>query len=417
VGSRQWSQTVTRLRAGSCAKSLLVLAFAALGSRAKAPGATVPLATGLVFTTTSHAGLVANARSVPVADTETVYAVMASEAERVSYRFSVSAPADSAAGRLLEGQVRSFDRTVRREDLRSAARLSVLLSSTDPISIPGQTFTSTSSAVLQALHGAAPVAFVLGVNEPEQGLQALAGMPGTAQSASRAAGNDAILSTVSTMLTSMSVSRHYYRGTLQRIGATAEPFSVLIDGRRTNVPAIHVRGTLTFADRTIEPQIWWLDDPENPLTLKWAIGDVYEIVTRIDRAELPRVRTDVAQALTKSCRAELSGIYFTTASAQVLDASLPALGQFAALMREHADWNVTIEGHTDNIGSADYNLDLSARRAAAVRDVLVRRFEIRSERLQTKGYGLTRPVETNATDAGRAHNRRVEVSRRCAPEP
>src|SRR5262249_8186370 len=104
---------------------------------------------------------------------------------------------------------------------------------------------------------------------------------------------------------------------------------------------------------------------------------------------------------------------FTTASAVVLDASLPALGRFAELLGAHADWHVTIEGHTDNIGNAEYNLDLSTRRAAAVREVLVHGYGIAPDRVETRGYGLTRPIETNATDEGRAHNRRVEVSRRC----
>lgn len=64
-----------------------------------------------------------------------------------------------------------------------------------------------------------------------------------------------------------------------------------------------------------------------------------------------------------------------------------------------------MEGHTDNIGSADYNMDLSARRASAVRDVLVNKLKVPAAQLQSKGYGLTRPVESNATVEGRAHNR------------
>ena len=191
---------------------------------------------------------------------------------------------------------------------------------------------------------------------------------------------------------------------------------MLLDGRRTTVPAVHVRGDLRFSDRKLTPQIWWLDDVDNPLTLKWSADGVYETVTRIETAAEPtRGAGVVAEGLTgRGCRAELSGVYFTTASAQVLDASLPALERFAALMREHADWRVTIEGHTDNVGAAEYNLDLSTRRAAAVGDVLIRRLGIPAARLQMRGYGLTRPIETNATDEGRAHNRRVEVTRVCS---
>jgi OOP family OmpA-OmpF porin len=74
---------------------------------------------------------------------------------------------------------------------------------------------------------------------------------------------------------------------------------------------------------------------------------------------------------------------------------------------------LTIEGHTDNIGTAQYNQDLSERRAEAVRKSLVTDYGVPESRLTSKGYGLTRPVETNATPEGRAHNRRVELSRPC----
>jgi outer membrane protein OmpA-like peptidoglycan-associated protein len=228
------------------------------------------------------------------------------------------------------------------------------------------------------------------VNEPENGLESL-----------------------SALLPILGVSRHYYRGTLERVGAS-EPFSVLLDGRRTTVAAVHVKGTLTFSDRTITPQIWWLDDATNPLTLKWIVGSVYETVTRIDRPIAGTGGTTIVDGLAgKTCRAELSGVYFTTASAEVLEASMPALERFAALINQHPDWRITVEGHTDNIGPAAYNVDLSTRRAAAVREVLIRRFAVPAARLQSRGYGLTRPVETNGTDEGRAHNRRVEVSRQC----
>ncbi|HEX4179012.1 MAG TPA: OmpA family protein, partial [Rhizomicrobium sp.] len=71
----------------------------------------------------------------------------------------------------------------------------------------------------------------------------------------------------------------------------------------------------------------------------------------------------------------------------------------------------TVEGHTDNIGGDTYNLDLSKRRAAAVKNALVTRYHITADRLSTNGYGSSRPVETNDTLEGRARNRRVELTR------
>jgi outer membrane protein OmpA-like peptidoglycan-associated protein len=398
--------------AGLCALA------ATTAARAAAPAASVPLVPGLAFTVTSHVGLVTNRGSVPVADTEIVYSVEQADARRVILRFLLSARSGTAAGKLIEPAPTSFVRIVRREDLQSAAREKVLFGSDDPELLPGQTFAGTSAAVLAALKSSGQVAFVLGINEPEEGLQALSGLADPLPGGGTGGVSPAVLSGIQMLLASP--ARHYYRGTLIRTGAD-EPFSVLLDGRRTTLPAVHVRGKLQFAGRTITPELWWLDEPDDPLTLKWMIGGSYEVITRIDRPQpagggaggaggTPTVAAGLAG---RACRAELTGVYFTTGSAQVLDVSLPALQRFAALLRQHPDWQLTIEGHTDNIGSAGYNLDLSARRAQAVRQVLISRFGIPPARLEAKGYGLTRPVESNATDQGRAHNRRVEVSRRC----
>ncbi len=80
-------------------------------------------------------------------------------------------------------------------------------------------------------------------------------------------------------------------------------------------------------------------------------------------------------------------------------------------MARRPDWELSIEGHTDNIGSDSDNLDLSRRRAAAVKDALVARHRIAANRLATGGYGESRPRDTNDTLEGRARNRRVELVR------
>lgn len=127
----------------------------------------------------------------------------------------------------------------------------------------------------------------------------------------------------------------------------------------------------------------------------------------------PEQEKKLEQELEKDCRAPVYGIYFESASAEVNAASRPTLQQIAAVLQRHADWTLTIEGHTDSIGGAASNLDLSNRRAAAVKTELASRFGVPAARLATKGYGLTRPVETNATIEGRARNRRVELTRVC----
>jgi len=104
----------------------------------------------------------------------------------------------------------------------------------------------------------------------------------------------------------------------------------------------------------------------------------------------------------------LQQVHFQTASATILPDSFPMLGEIAALLKATPGIKkMRIEGHTDNHGAADYNLDLSKRRAASVRQWLVDH-GIAPGRLESEGYGLTQPIETNDTDAGRAANRRVE---------
>jgi outer membrane protein OmpA-like peptidoglycan-associated protein len=81
------------------------------------------------------------------------------------------------------------------------------------------------------------------------------------------------------------------------------------------------------------------------------------------------------------------------------------------VLARHPDWKLAINGHTDNIGSDAYNLDLSKRRAQAVKSALERRFSAAPSRLTATGSGKRSPKDTNDTIEGRARNRRVELVR------
>lgn len=85
------------------------------------------------------------------------------------------------------------------------------------------------------------------------------------------------------------------------------------------------------------------------------------------------------------------------------------IDNLAKVMKEYPDLNVVIEGHTDNIGTAAYNKKLSQRRADAVKQYLVEKAGIDANRLTAIGYGLTKPIASNATREGRQKNRRVEA--------
>ena len=92
----------------------------------------------------------------------------------------------------------------------------------------------------------------------------------------------------------------------------------------------------------------------------------------------------------------------------------PEIERVGDFMKKYPSTTAVIEGHTDNVGNAEYNLDLSQRRAEAVVNYLVENLGIERSRLSAKGYGLTRPVADNSTDEGRQKNRRIEAIIDCA---
>ncbi len=84
------------------------------------------------------------------------------------------------------------------------------------------------------------------------------------------------------------------------------------------------------------------------------------------------------------------------------------LNKIAEIMNRYPQTQIVVVGHTDSVGSEQYNLDLSLRRANAVADYLIMR-GVMSSRIGTEGHGEMEPVASNATVAGRAQNRRVEI--------
>lgn len=114
-------------------------------------------------------------------------------------------------------------------------------------------------------------------------------------------------------------------------------------------------------------------------------------------------------ALAAEGRVATHGILFATGSDQIRPESTPTLKQIGDMLAAHADLKLMIEGHTDNVGAAAANQSLSDRRAASVKQVLVSSYAVDASRLQTKGYGASRPVAPNTTSEGRQINRRVEL--------
>jgi outer membrane protein OmpA-like peptidoglycan-associated protein len=121
-----------------------------------------------------------------------------------------------------------------------------------------------------------------------------------------------------------------------------------------------------------------------------------------------RVDTLWLQPIRAGQRTRLENLYFATDSDVLLPASQPELVSLAAWLTANPTVRVRIEGHTDNQGSAAYNLDLSTRRARGVYLELINK-GIDSNRLEFNGFGLSKPIESNETERGRARNRRTEI--------
>jgi OmpA-OmpF porin, OOP family len=117
---------------------------------------------------------------------------------------------------------------------------------------------------------------------------------------------------------------------------------------------------------------------------------------------------DMKQALHESGKVALYGVYFDTDKDSVKSESQPTLEEIAKLLKGEPSLRLHVVGHTDNQGKAEYNLDLSRRRAANVVRELAK-MGIAANRLDSFGCGLYSPIAANGTEDGRAKNRRVEL--------
>lgn len=110
----------------------------------------------------------------------------------------------------------------------------------------------------------------------------------------------------------------------------------------------------------------------------------------------------------KGAVVRLNNIFFDFDKSELKEASFPELNRMVELMNKNPEMKILVEGHTDNIGTAEYNIGLSERRAGAVVNYLAEK-GIAKDRLQSKGWGMSKPMVSNDDEiGGREFNRRVE---------
>jgi len=152
--------------------------------------------------------------------------------------------------------------------------------------------------------------------------------------------------------------------------------------------------------------------------------DRLRLQARTNEADTAQARADQAESRASALAQELSDmqakktdrgmvltlgdVLFDTGKAELKSGAMTNVDKLADFMRQNTERVVQVEGFTDSVGSDDYNMDLSQRRAGAVREAILSR-GISSDRVRARGYGKQYPVAGNDNAAGRQMNRRVEI--------
>ena len=179
------------------------------------------------------------------------------------------------------------------------------------------------------------------------------------------------------------------------------------DGGKKRGPAVFV-----FAPDSMSFQgYWWYDSDKG----RKVDGDWTGKRTSGETGSCPHWSGSIGGELQKDLatkgRARLYGILFDTDSARIRSESFATLDEVVRVLSAEKSWSLTIEGHTDSTGAPAHNQTLSEQRANSVREYLVGK-AVAAGRLSTVGFGQTNPVADNATELGRAQNRRVELVKR-----
>jgi outer membrane protein OmpA-like peptidoglycan-associated protein len=382
-------------RSGAARAALAMTVVWALVHVSEARAAdTIPLCTGLTIVT---------AVSQPSGDYESIKTVQTISDTEVRLRYSAEMKNGDIFSTGPELKTVNFGRTMLVKDLQSATDYQQVYLEKSVEQIPGTTAIGTSTAVLQNLKSKGQSKFGFSVAYP-----------------------DLVLTTDPRKIP------NYYsylqRGVLKRVAGPAT-VSVIVNVVATDLPVVHAQGTLVgvgavkpltaeeiqFCANTkkhgIEPPAALHCDKPNG-----GDRDTLRVVKIAYRCQAPSPGgagggSGLEKALANRQKIDVYSIYFSFNSDALRDESTPTLKEIADILTRHPDWRLAVNGHTDGIGTDQYNLDLSKRRAAAVVKALVTSYHIDASRLKSAGFGKSQPKDTNDTLEGRARNRRVELMR------
>lgn len=354
---------------GSARFSVVAAAAITLTAHAAAQPVSIPLCEGLTIVT---------AIADPKGDYESIKRVTKVDPDLVHLVIRGDKPVRGGLRRI------NVTRSVRQDDLRSATFYLHIFDTAAPTLVPGSTALGTSAAVLSALKKKGEA--VIAVVDPS----------------ARAAPAE-------------QMRQSLWSYPLKRVAAITLP--VIVNGSPVQLPAIQARGTY-LGDSA---EFFFLDDERNPLTLRYAFasgpgGDdsgrlqVVQISYACHTGAEP-AESRLERALRETGAVDVYEILFDFGSDRIRPESETIIQEIGAILKRHREWRLAIEGHTDSVASEAYNLDLSNRRAAAVKTALSTTEGVDAQRLTTAGLGESRPKDRNDTLEGRARNRRVTLIR------
>ncbi|MGI9412513.1 MAG: OmpA family protein [Hyphomicrobiales bacterium] len=190
---------------------------------------------------------------------------------------------------------------------------------------------------------------------------------------------------------------------------------VLVENQVVQVAALRANGTFKKGKRSATGKFVFLDDKNQPALIGYTIQFDFERrprTVRTVRITSGRSQQAAMEQLLRTVRKlELYGIHFSFDSAALRPEARSLVADIATTLKNNPSWTLSIQGHTDSIGTPDYNQKLSERRAAAIMKAIIRRHKIDPQRLEAVGFGQSNPKASNDNLQGRALNRRVELVR------
>ena len=204
------------------------------------------------------------------------------------------------------------------------------------------------------------------------------------------------------LITGCSTTNYHYTGRKNHLVKD-------IPAERCNIWEMHADWH-RIANMTDEEICKAINCPEKVVTKE---VPVYSTVTTVVTKEVPGPERIVTKEVPVEKEVKkpffvLPGVFFDTDKSEIKPAGKKELDKAVKALQSAGFPAIIVSGHTDSVGTDEYNQGLSERRAASVKDYLASK-GVPADKITTKGYGETKPIASNETASGRAQNRRVEI--------